>query len=145
LLGQIWGYIVNRIEAKAKIRNHLKTNGQNYCFITESMVLMWWRVLNDAIFGGKLKQPKRFELRNFHKETLGWCKSHGRKSTGNVVIGLRREYDDRNTFLTVLAHEMVHQSQWEEDSRMTHGGTFHVWERRVNQATGLPLGEYVEV
>jgi len=112
--------------------------------MSEDMISLWWKVLNEAIFKGKLQKPIRFELANFHNGVLGLCRPFGRATNGNVVICMRREYDNRITFLTVLAHEMVHQYQWQEDKRMTHGCSFYDWERRIKLATGLPLNEYVE-
>lgn len=109
------------------------------------MVLFWWRLLNFAVFGGKLREPKRIDLKNFHKGVLGYCKPYGRKEKRDVSIGMRREYDDRITFITVLAHEMVHQYEWVEHKRMTHGQNFYAWEHKVKHAVGLPLNEYVEI
>lgn len=139
-----WGYTVNRNAAKAKVRNHLKSKGKHWCYISEDMMNFWWHILNNAIFGGVLRKPARFETTNFHNGVLGTCKPFGRCKAGGVVIALRREYDERMTFLTVLAHEMVHQYQWQEDNRMTHGKTFYDWGWRVKIATGLPLNEYVD-
>ena len=133
-----------REAAKAKIRNHLKKQGNHWCYISEDMVCFWWRILNFAIFQGKLYHPIRFETKNYHHQIQGMCVPAGRCKHGTVVIGVRREYDERMTFLTVLAHEMVHQYQWQEDKRMHHGKTFYDWEWRVKIATGLPLGEYIE-
>lgn len=135
---------MNRIEAKARIRKHLKSKGEEVCEVTEPMVMFWWRLLNFAIFGGKLPEPKRIVLKNFHHETLGWCQPFGRKTQRDVAIGMRREYEDRSIFLTVLAHEMVHQYEWFSGKAMSHGKNFYYWEHKVKHAVGLPLNEYVE-
>lgn len=133
------------MEAKARIRNHLEKKGDEVCVVSEFMVIFWWRLLNNAVFCGKLREPKRIELRNFHGDTLGWCKPYGRIAERDVSIGMRREYDDRITFLTVLAHEMVHQHEWHSGRAMSHGQRFYDWENKVKHAVGLPLNEYVEV
>ena len=135
---------MNRLEAKVKIRNHLKLKGNYWCDMTEALVTWWWRVINKAIFGSILPLPIRFEFRNFHNRIQGLCCPFGRCINGDVVICLRREYDTIYTFLTVLIHEMVHQYQWYTDKRITHGKTFYTWEQRVKTATGLPLHEYVD-
>jgi len=112
--------------------------------MSEPLVTWWWNVINKAVFNEILPQPIRFEFRNFNHNVQGICKTYGRCESGDVVICMRREYDERNTFLTVLVHEMVHQYQWYTDKRMTHGKTFYAWEQRVKTATGLPLNEYVD-
>ena len=112
--------------------------------MSEPLVTAWWNTINTAVFNDELPRPTRFEFRNFHHEIQGVCRPFGRCENGDVVISLRREYDTRNTFLTVLIHEMVHQHQWYTDKRMHHGKTFYEWEHRVKTATGLPLNEYVD-
>ena len=133
-----------REAAKVKIRSHLKTKGEDWCCVSVEMVRFWWKVLNQAVFDGELQTPKRFDTINFHNQILGLCTVFGRPYLGTVAIGVRREYDDRTTFLTVLVHEMVHQYQWQEEKIMNHGNTFYEWKWRVKIATGLPLNEYIE-
>lgn len=133
-----------RIEIRKRIRTHLRKRGDTYCVVTESLVLHWWHLLNFAVFGSMLSPPKKIEIRNFHEGTYGWCKPYGRKTNGDVCLGIRREMDDRHTFLTVLSHEMVHQYQWQVDKKMTHGSTFYDWEDHLKRTVGLPLNEYID-
>ena len=122
----------------------MKTKGNHWCVMSEPLATWWWHVINKAVFSEALIPPVRFEFRNFHHKIQGFCVPPKHCLTGDVVIGLRREYDERITFLTVLAHEMVHQYQWYTEKRMTHGKTFYKWEQRVKTVTGLPLNEYVD-
>ncbi len=133
-----------RIEARKRIRSHLRKKGDDYCEVTDTLILYWWHQLNYTIFDGILTPPRKIEIRNFHEGVYGWCKPFGRKNNGTVCIGIRREVDNRHTFLTTLVHEMVHQYQWEHERKMSHGKTFYRWADHLKRTVGLPLDEYVD-
>jgi SprT-like family len=102
--------------------------------------MRWWNLLNNALFDGKLLPPHKIVVRCFRGDH-GWCLPMAKK--GKVQLGISSEFGDRKEFLTVLAHEMIHQWQWTDDGggRMTHGETFWQWETTLKRVFNLPLAE----
>ena len=97
-----------------KIKQHIKEHGHETNFeVTESMCLYWWRRLNNAAFDSKLKSPIRFECKNYRHEwgwVYPWRKNRNER---RVRIGMGTQFRSREHFFMVLAHEMVHQWEWE--------------------------------
>lgn len=132
--------------ARAKIKTHVKSKGEKGDFeITESFCYYWWHRLNDAVFDGKLSPPVRFELKAFRYD-LGWCipwRPYSKQP--KVVIAINTDIIDRKMFLCVLAHEMVHQWEWEVENEWFtddgHGEKFFSWRHRLKHRVGLPLDE----
>ena len=132
--------------ARKRMKKHLRSKGENSdFFLDEQFCLYWWHRLNISVFDGMLTPPVRFELRAFRDESLGWCKPYRWNSKKRrVIIGINTELFDRRVFLCVLAHEMVHQWQWEvlgrwEDRDASHGKTFFSWRNKLRTRVGLPL------
>lgn len=130
---------------RTRIKQHVKRRGKRDDFhVTESFCLYWWHRLNEAIFDGMLTPPARFELRNF-RDCLGWCmpwRPNAKKQ--RVVIGMSTDLWDRHEFLCILAHEMVHQWEWEianiwEPNAAAHGAQFFSWRSKLRMRVGLPL------
>ena len=142
---------MKQVDRRKRIKAHIRRKGEQCDFeITESFALYWWHQLNDTIFDGVLTPPVRFEIKNF-RDCGGWCLPFqwNRIKERRVRIGLLREYWDRKTFLIVLAHEMVHQWEWEVladwDPNVDHGGDFFSWRNKVKYRTGLPLDRTVDL
>jgi len=142
---------MKNLDRRKRIKAHIKRKGENCDFeITETFALYWWHHFNDVIFDGALRPPVRFEIRNF-RDCGGWCRPHNWNNIKDrrVVIGLLRDYWDRKTFLTVLAHEMVHQWEWEVladwNPKVEHGGDFFSWKNKLKYRTGLPLDRFVDL
>lgn len=137
-------YIANKVASKRdKVKLHIRNHGCKSNFsVTPSLVKYWWHVLNYAVFDGILVFPKQVVCRNFHNGYLGYCEPIGTKM--DIRLGIRRQQCDKETFLVVLVHEMVHQYEWAVHKKMTHGKTFYAWQDRVFDTIGLPLNEYVE-
>ena len=142
---------MKRVDRRKRIKAHIRRKGEQCDFeITESFALHWWHELNDAIFDGVLTPPVRFEIKNF-RDCGGWCLPFqwNRINERRVRIGLLREYWDRKTFLTVLAHEMVHQWEWEVladwDPNVDHGSDFYSWKNKVKYRIGLPLDKTIDL
>lgn len=89
--------------------------------------------INRAVFGGALKRP-RIIL------------SHTREYWGEIEVGNRgNQYGPRHTFcirfarewpnmklvINTVAHEMVHQWEWERNANATHGQAFYAWNDRL--------------
>lgn len=133
---------MDTIKARKRVKRHLRRRGEDCDFeITPQFVMFWWRVLNNAVFGGILDAPKRIEIRNF-RDCYGWCK--GYKRNNDVVIGMCRDFEDRKQFLTILVHEMVHSYEHQHTGKMSHGKGFTEWEGRIKRNTGLTLTEFID-
>lgn len=134
---------MTKTEARRRIRDHVLNRGDDFDFhVTPTFVLYWWRICNKALFNGELPTPKNVIIRNFRDEVYGYCEP-ANYTTSDVVLGIRSDVDSRRCFLTVLIHEMVHQWEYVNIGRMSHGKNFYAWEKRVNRYFGLNLNEYI--
>lgn len=129
---------------------HIKVRGQQTDFhLTESFCLYWWHKLNVAVFDSMLTPPVRFELKAY-RGAGGWCKPwrHNAKER-RVTIGINTDIWERQAFLSVLAHEMVHQWEWEVQQewnpKINHGKNFYSWTNKLLTRVGLPLTETVYI
>lgn len=133
----------DRILIRKRIRKHIDAKGEACDFeITYSFIMHWWHQMNKAVFNGELPLPKDIIIRNFRDDSYGYCEST--KDKESYILGFRREYEDRKTFLTCLVHEMVHSYEQVFHGKMSHGKTFYEWENKVKWRIGLPLGEYID-
>lgn len=101
-----------------------------------------WHLLNKAIFDDGLDQPEITvkQLRKQWGACSGWVDS---SNTLVSVISLHSHWPTRAMFIEALAHEMVHQFQWDvlsDDRRtqglapiMSHGPTFFAWRKPLAQ------------
>lgn len=140
--------MTKRHRAREKIKKHIDKHHQGASFIvTPTTVMKWWHVLNNAVFEGKLTPPTKIICRNFRDEAYGWCQpyywSTETEDRTMVEIGIRREQVDRKTFLTVLAHEMVHQWQWANKQRLGHGKSFDKWKPILKQTVDITLTSHL--
>ena len=101
-----------------------------------------FRLINREIFYNKLPTPK-FVLGRLH-DAIGMCSgTEGpvRKTKSYCTIYLADRYYCRQWFISTLAHEMVHQYQWDVFSNirvkrgltrhMSHGPTFYIWRKKL--------------
>ena len=138
---------MSKIAARRKIKKHLRRKGEDWIEVTPDIVMYWWRVLNEAIFNDELRPPKKIVCRNFQNGDLGFCQTgrRNRSKKDPVFLGIRRELEDRNMFIEVVAHEMVHQHQQQTTGRMSHGLThFYSWADTIQRTIGLPLREKID-
>lgn len=130
--------------ARKRLKRHLRSKGQSSDFeINEQFCYWWWHQLNVTVFDGMLTPPVRFELRRF-RDCLGWCKPwRSNSKTRKVIVGIHTNLFDRKEFLCVLAHEMVHQWEWEMlaswKTNVTHSKQFFSWKNKLKTRAGLPL------
>lgn len=141
---------MSRASTRQRIKAHVRKKGQHGDFeVTHSFALYWWHQLNDGVFDSILTPPAKIEIRRFFRDGAeGWCNAYARnRKQRRVVIGLRTDYLDRKTFLTVLAHEMVHQWEWEIlgdwSSKSEHGAKFFSWRNKLKARVSLPLEIYI--
>ena len=138
-------------DIRKRLKFHIKSKGENCDFeLTETFCLYWWRYLNDAVFDGKLTPPERFEIKAY-RTMAGWCRPWraNRLKERSVVIGINSWIWDRKSFLTVLAHEMVHQWEWEIlkdwNNKTMHGKQFFDWRGKLKYRAGLSLTESIDI
>jgi hypothetical protein len=98
--------------------------------------MRWWNLLNNALFDGKLIPPKKIIVKKF-RDDLGRCQPLSKK--GHVILGICSEFYDRAQFISILAHEMIHQYQWTFVGEMTHGKSFWEWKEPLKTILDLPL------
>lgn len=110
-----------------------------------------YRCINREVFYGELILPK-FEIRRMHG-AWGACegKSGKRyKTKSNCIIWLADRWYCQQWLISTLAHEMVHQYQWDIYSRirikrgqppiMSHGPSFYIWRKKLKKF-GISLKE----
>ena len=102
-----------------------------------------FNLLNTYIFGGKLAYPS-IKIRGIEQE-WGWCAI---SPSGKVKITIAKQLSCVQWFTLILAHEMVHQYQWEVDGPkrtaqnkeplLNHGPSFFVFRDKLAKY-GIPL------
>jgi hypothetical protein len=108
----------------------------------EKEVKAYFRLINREIFHNRLPMPK-FYIRRLH-DAVGICEGKEgpvRKTKSHCIIHLVDRYYCIQWFLSTLAHEMVHQYQWDVYSNirvkrglprhMSHGPSFYIWRKRL--------------
>ena len=110
-----------------------------------------YKNLNRYIFDGQLVQPE-IQIGTLRK-AWGWCiGAHDPEPTGSYCkIRLMDKWYSPQWFMNTLAHEMVHQWQYDiagpdrkaigQQSLMSHGPSFFAWRDRF-QYYGLHLKTY---
>ena len=105
--------------------------------ITEEIVLKEMNVLNKEMFEGLL-DIDAIELDiDFLDAEWGYCvdEEDGR----GTILGLTTEFDSYELFLTVLAHEMIHAYQIQENMTVNHGDVFERFCQYAEQKIGLDI------
>jgi len=110
---------------------------------TIGQVLFYYRLLNFLVFDNTLTRPY-LEIRRL-KCAWGLCIGHTDLS---CEIHITDRFYCKQWFLSVLAHEMCHQYQWQvlgeqrlKQGRwplMSHGPSFFLYREKLN-ALGIPL------
>lgn len=101
-----------------------------------------FRLINREIFYNRLPMPK-FVLGRLY-DAIGMCSGKEgpiRKNKSYCTLYLVDRYYCRQWFISTLAHEMVHQYQWDVYSNilvkrgkprhMSHGPTFYIWRKKL--------------
>lgn len=118
---------INRLR---KLAEHGKTEG---CFWRPDRAYaeQVYNAINRTVFKGTLSRPK-IVIRDYGDDFWGECEGMWNPDGRPVcrVIRMNRWIPNSKTFIRVMAHEMVHQWEWEKGpyERMTHGQrTFWAW------------------
>ena len=109
---------------------------------TKHLVTRWFNILNEEIFNNQIHPFHEIEIKRkqgCHAEHIPF-----EDSNGNIYgeLSISNRFINKNEFLYVLAHEMVHQWQWMELGRTSHGDSFWKWKNRFAKFE-IPLGESV--
>lgn len=123
----------------ARIVEHADDQGYHTPFIaTREHAEFIWEALNRGVFRGQLVRPEKFIVRDYDEskwpywgECEGLQRGHRYGPHYTKTIRLQKRWPNFKKFITVLAHEMVHQYEWEKQGVMTHGKTFFAWEQRL--------------
>lgn len=103
-------------------------------------VVFWYSELNRLLFAGKLPDLKSIHIgkrRGALGEVSAWQYHHGHETQYNLKV--HHKFESLKKFLSMLAHEMVHVFQYENEGVMTHGPSFHAWEKKI-KSFGLEFG-----
>lgn len=119
------------------ILNHVEQHGHKPVTPTLRMLRYWWGRFNAEVFAGELL-PCQFTIgpTDFHIEVEGMCYP---LDNGRVRIHLDSRVNTRAGMLGTLAHEMVHQHQFQNNLTMHHGETFTRWAEPILGLTGLTI------
>ena len=109
-----------------------------------------YRLINASIFNDKLSMPKIY-VKPRLREMWGQCYGADtlyHKGKSRCVIMLSERWYCKQWLIMALAHEMVHQWQWDIYSKkrmkqglepiMSHGPSFYQWKDKFNKH-GIPL------
>ena len=96
--------------------------------------------INRAVFNSALSRP-RFIIRAndqyWGEITVGY--RHNRRADRiTFYIRFERHFPSMKKLINTVAHEMVHQWEWERNSNLTHGQAFYAWNDRLSNR-GLRL------
>lgn len=102
-----------------------------------------YTLLNKRVFNGCLPASSEieFEIGNM-SDALGICKYVTSRKTR--LIKLIPVFKDRELFVAILAHEMVHLYEYNTHGQMTHGPKFYEWRDDLAEH-GIDLSRTYEV
>lgn len=112
-----------------------------------------YKLLNATVFYNKLTIPKIL-LKTHCRNAWGICEGEDgpfKKKSSRCTIILSDKWYCKQWLITTLAHEMVHQYQWDiysqirvkrgQESLMSHGPSFYIFRNRLKKV-GIPLKEH---
>jgi hypothetical protein len=104
--------------------------------VTKEMVEDIYDAINRAVFNGVLERPKivvrDYTKRGMWGECEGWQRGSRWGPHYTVVIRIEKHFPNLKKLIAAVAHEMVHQWEWDKCGVMTHGtSTFFLWEERL--------------
>lgn len=133
---------MTKIKAKNKIINHIKKYGKNNKFkITNRIIKYWWKLINIAIFDNKLHSTE-FKIKNIASDTYAECEGFIYEDNEEIKILITINSSNilnREHFITVLIHEMVHSYQYLYLKNISHGKSFFDWKECIEETLGLKL------
>jgi len=127
-----------------KLVNVAASQGRNTPLVVQKeMVQNIYTAVNNAVFNGVLEMPKivvrDYTKKNFWGECEGWQRGSRWGEHYTVVIRIEKQFPNLKKLIAAVAHEMVHQYEWEYHGVMTHGTTtFFAWEEKL-RSKGIRL------
>jgi len=119
-----------------------KQGNKSPTVVTADMVISIYNAVNNAVFNGMLTMPKivvrSYTKRGIWGECEGWQRGSRWGKHYTVVIRIEKQFPNIKKLIRVVAHEMVHQYEWDYQGVMTHGATFFAWEERL-KSKGIRL------
>jgi hypothetical protein len=110
--------------------------------VTVELVEDIYDALNRSIFDNVLTRPKitvrSYKKRGIWGECEGYLKGSRWGKNYTKVIRIEREFPNLKKLISVVAHEMVHQYEWDVLGVMTHGNSFFAWEETL-RSNGIRL------
>lgn len=107
-----------------------------------------YKIINKELFNDRLPTP-RLTIKESYKGAMGHCEANvvpprgARRSSCEIVLTDR--WYCKQWCLITLAHEMVHQYQWDILRReMSHGPSFYAFRKHFKKK-GVPLYKYLGV
>lgn len=124
-----------RLQLNALIRHAEKLGSRTQIRANHGMVHDIYDCLNRAVFNGTLVRP-HIIINNYGKLGFwGECEGKQRGSRWGEhytkAIRIERNWPNMKKLITVMAHEMVHQWEWDKLGTMTHGNNFWAWQDRL--------------
>lgn len=131
---------MQRLQLNRLVRQAERMGHRNPMQATHEMVAQIYDSINRAVFGGVLKRPPLV----IHAYPDMWGECHGCRRGHRFgphytkCIRINRDWPNMKKLINVIAHEMIHQWEWENLGHMTHGASFWSWQERLNNR-GLKL------
>lgn len=134
---------MKRLQLSYFMREAEKQGRKSPVRVTQEQVEAIYTSINNAVFGGVLVMPKiivrDYKKRQIWGECEGWQRAHRWGPPYTKVIRIQRHFPNLKTLIKVVAHEMVHQYEWDFYNVMTHGQTtFFAWEEKL-RSKGIRL------
>lgn len=134
---------MKRLQLNYFVREAQKQGRKAPVYVTVEQVETIYTSINNAVFGGVLKMPKiivrDYKNRQIWGECEGWQRLHRWGPPYTKIIRIQRHFPNLKTLIAVIAHEMVHQWEWDFHNVMTHGNTtFFLWEEKL-RSKGIRL------
>jgi len=126
------------LKHKLHLKTHIIRRGSDEIYVTDSLVNYWFTIINRAVFDNRLPRPTFIivDTANFTSKYLGMCISDGEDS---AIIKISSLIKDRKTLISIIAHEMVHLSQWIDNQDMGHGVDYIEWKKFFKKHYNLNL------
>lgn len=91
----------------------------------------WFVILNEQIFGNKLKDFNEIKIKRLHKTHAFfnyWTKSELKDGRPDEVsLEMHVVFSSKKLFIEILAHEMIHYFQHSYNEPLGHGSSFLAW------------------
>lgn len=112
---------------------------------TKKEVRQLYNIINKEVFNNELP-PARLEVKSHCRGYWGVCMAQGfssKRKTSQCVIRLSDKWFCKQWLINTLAHEMVHQHQWDiyskkrstegKDPVMNHGPSFYEFRKKLSK------------